>query len=98
MELSIELKEITLHHVQMALKNPFTTSFGTFQEKDFFIIEMIDQLGHHGYGESVAFPAPWYTEETFHTTAHMIQDVLIPMLRGRVFNHPNDVATLFRKV
>ena len=60
------------------MKSPFTTSFGTFQEKDFLILEVKDELGNTGWGESVAFSTPWYTEETLGTNLHMIKDFLNP--------------------
>src|SRR5690625_6145447 len=70
----ISIKKINVRQLKMTLKNPFTTSFGTLQEKTFFIIEAVDADGNCGYGESVAFDSPWYTEETVKTNAHIIED------------------------
>ncbi|RKQ18864.1 o-succinylbenzoate synthase [Oceanobacillus bengalensis] len=92
------IKQITLRKVKMRLKNPFSTSFGTLQDKEFYIIEAIDYDGNHGYGESVAFTAPWYTEETTQTTVHMLEDFLIPILKENVINHPDDVFELFKPI
>ncbi|MFD2630133.1 o-succinylbenzoate synthase [Oceanobacillus kapialis] len=96
--MTISIKQITLHHLQMKLKHPFTTSFGTVENKDFYIIEMDDGEGHQGYGESVAFTAPWYTEETFKTNGHMMRDFLIPLLLNNPIEHPDDVSKLFKSV
>src|SRR5690625_3973888 len=82
----------------MTLKDPFTTSFGTVQQKDFFITEMIDEEGRSGFGESVAFSSPWYTEETVETTLHMMQDFLIPLLQNSKLEHPNEIQLLFAQV
>ncbi len=82
----------------MRLKNPFQTSFGVMQEKEFFVIEAIDHDGNRGYGESVAFRSPWYTEETVKTTEHMLEDFLIPILQKSEIDHPNDVFRLFRPI
>ncbi|MBY7142768.1 o-succinylbenzoate synthase [Virgibacillus sp. NKC19-3] len=79
----------------MRLNNPFTTSFGTIQDKEFFIIEAIDNKGTSGFGESVAFTSPWYTEETVETTRHMIEDFLIKILQENEINHPDEVTDLF---
>src|SRR5690625_4512063 len=82
----------------MALKDPFTTSFGTFQEKDFFITEVTDENGNRGFGESVAFTSPWYSEETVQTNLHMMEDFLIPLLKNNEVNHPADVFDLFKPI
>ncbi len=79
----------------MRLKDPFSTSFGTMQDKEFFIIEMIDEEGVRGYGESVAFASPWYTEETVKTIEHMMSDFLIPLLFQEPIHHPDEVSERF---
>jgi len=94
-EMGIRLKNIVLHRLKMTLKTPFTTSFGSFVDKEFFIIEMTDDSGHCGFGESVAFSSPWYSEETVETTAHMMKDFLIPLLKENSLQHPDDVSAIF---
>ncbi|TXL64533.1 o-succinylbenzoate synthase [Cerasibacillus terrae] len=92
------IQKIILHRLHMRLNNPFTTSFGTMQDKDFFIIEVIDQDGHQGFGESAAFSAPWYTEETVETTLHMLRDFLIPLIQKHDFKHPQELTKIFQAV
>lgn len=89
---------IKLHKLAMKLKNPFKTSFGTLQEKEFFVIEAKDNEGNKGYGESVAFLTPWYTSETVATTEHIITDFLIDLLKENPINHPNDVTNIFKPI
>lgn len=96
--MTIYIKEIILHRLRMTLNDPFSTSFGTMQEKEFFVIEMIDQDGHRGYGESVAFTSPWYTEETVKTVEHMMEDFLIPMLFEAPIDHPDEVSRRFSSI
>lgn len=86
-----KIEKIILHRLKMKLNSPFSTSFGTMYDKEFFVIEMIDEDGLHGYGESVAFVSPWYTEETVKTTEHMLEDFLIPMLFQAPIQHPDEV-------
>ncbi len=81
--------------MKMKLKNPFTTSFGTFQDKEFLVIEVIDESGNVGWGESVAFHSPWYNEETVKTNLHVIKDFLIPLVLDRKINHPKEVNEIF---
>lgn len=94
----LSIDKIILHRLNMRMKHPFVTSFGTTQDKDFFIIEVIDQDGHRGYGESVAFDAPWYTEETVKTTLHMLTDFLIPLLKKHPIKHPRELADIFKPI
>jgi len=82
----------------MTLNNPFATSFGTVTDKDFFIIEVLNKEGLRGYGESVAFSSPWYTEETIETNIHMIVDFLIPLLHKHQLTHPDDITSLFSTI
>ncbi|MFD1361780.1 o-succinylbenzoate synthase [Lentibacillus salinarum] len=92
------ITSITLRRLNMQLKNPFTTSFGTIQDKDFFIIEAADDNGNRGFGETVAFTSPWYTEETVKTNEHMIKDFLIKLLQENEIRHPSEVRELFKPI
>ncbi len=98
--MGIPIKKIKIRKLNMNLKTPFTTSFGTIQHKELFITEAVDEDGNRGYGESVAFSIPWYTEETVQTTLHMMEDFLIPLLQKykNTIEHPDDLATIFKPV
>ena len=89
------IKEINIRKMKMTMKSPFTTSFGTFQDKDFLLLEVKDDLGNTGWGESVAFHSPWYNEETMETNLHMLRDFLIPLVLGKKIGHPDEVSELF---
>jgi o-succinylbenzoate synthase len=94
----MKITNITIRHLQMKLKAPFTTSFGTFTNKDFLLLEAKDQDGTIGWGESVAFHSPWYNEETLQTNWHMLEDFLIPLLLNKEINHPDEVSELFAPI
>lgn len=96
--MSMSLDKVVLHRLKMQLKTPFTTSFGSFLDKEFFIIEITDKSGHHGFGESVAFLSPWYSPETVETNAHIMKDFLIPLLQENPIDHPVDVSDTFSVV
>lgn len=98
MDNAIHIKQVILHRLVMNLKDPFTTSFGTFQEKEFFVIEMIDEEGRSGFGESVAFSSPWYSEETVKTNEHIMENFLIPRLFRAPILHPCDVSKRFEAI
>jgi o-succinylbenzoate synthase len=94
----MRLESVTLRHLKMKLKFPFTTSFGTFQDKEFILVEGKDEFGQSGWGESVAFMSPLYNEETLKTNWHMLEDFLIPLLLKKELNHPNAVSELFEPI
>lgn len=94
----MKIKEITLRHLRMDMKFPFTTSFGTFVDKEFILVEAKDNDDHSGWGESVAFNAPLYNEETVKTNWHVMEDFLIPLLLKNEINHPDDVSDLFSPI
>lgn len=87
-----------MRHMKMTMKNPFVTSFGSMQEKEFFLLEVFDENGNSGWGESAAFQAPWYTEETVQTTLHMIRDFLIPLVLNKEISHPDEVSEIFAPI
>lgn len=89
------IKEVIVRRLKMKMKFEFTTSFGTIRDKDFLLIEVKDANGNSGWGESGAFHAPWYNEETIETNRHMLEDFLIPALLNKNIEHPDEVATIF---
>ncbi|MFD1040555.1 o-succinylbenzoate synthase [Virgibacillus byunsanensis] len=92
------IKQIKLHKLKMRLNDPFTTSFGTFQDKEFFVTEAVDDEGNRGFGESVAFTSPWYSEETVQTNLHVMEDFLIKTLQENKIEHPDEVSELFTPI
>lgn len=85
------IESVTLHHIKMNLKSPFRNSLETVSDRELIIVEVKDAEGEVGFGEGVAFQTPWYTEETLHTSWHMLRDVMIPLLKSRFISHPSEV-------
>ena len=94
----MKFQEITIRDLKMKMKAPFTTSFGTFFDKEFLLLEVTDELGNKGWGESVAFDAPWYNEETYKTNWIVLEDFLIPLLEDKKINHPDEINELFEPI
>ncbi|WP_432355062.1 o-succinylbenzoate synthase [Sporosarcina sp. A2] len=92
------IQEVFIRKLEMMMKQPFSTSFGTMQNRKFILIEVIDDLGNRGWGEGVAFSIPWYTEETTETSMHILVDFLIPLLKGQTIEHPDDVSKIFSSI
>lgn len=82
----------------MPLKKPFTTHLGNVKEREAIIVAVRDADGRTGYGEVVAFSAPWYTEETVKTSYHMLKDFLIPLLKKETIAHPREAYPLFERL
>ncbi|WP_045523825.1 o-succinylbenzoate synthase [Neobacillus niacini] len=94
----MRIAQIKLKVISMPLKSPFHTHLGTVTEREGIIVEVIDSNGISGYGEGVAFSTPWYTEETVKTSLHIMSDVLIPLLKKKPINQPEDTAILFQSI
>lgn len=94
----MKITDITIRHLQMKLKSPFTTSFGSITNRDFLLLEAKDEDSTIGWGESVAFQAPWYNEETLQTNWHMLEDFLIPLILNKELKHPDEVSEIFAPI
>ncbi|WP_040226891.1 o-succinylbenzoate synthase [Bhargavaea cecembensis] len=88
---SVKLKEVRLHHINVSLIAPFTTSFGTMENKDVCLVEVVDETGRSGWGETATSNEPYYNEETTETAAYMLKDFFIPRLLHREIGHPSEV-------
>ncbi len=94
----MHIQEVILRQLKMKLIAPFTTSFGTFEDKDFILVEVKNKDGVSGWAESVAFASPWYNEETIKTNWVMLEDFLIPLILEKEIQHPNEVSGLFSRI
>ncbi|UKS29497.1 o-succinylbenzoate synthase [Paenibacillus sp. HWE-109] len=93
----MKINKIELRQVQVPLKAPFETSFGRMAKKDCVIVS-VHSDGMIGYGESVAFSAPYYNEETTETIWYMLEHYLIPALVGREVTNPEEISVLFAPI
>jgi O-succinylbenzoate synthase len=94
----IRIEKVNLHLIDVALKAPFTTSFGTMKSKEVCIVEVIDESGLSGWGETVTGNEPDYNEETTYTAVHMLKKFLIPTILKKDIVHPKEVFDMFRFV
>ncbi|MDT0157959.1 o-succinylbenzoate synthase [Microbacterium sp. ARD32] len=80
----MKLERLLLHHIEMPLVAPFTTSFGTQTVKRTFLVEArlrtADGRTAIGWGESVALPDPVYSPEHLAGAALVIERWLAPAL------------------
>jgi o-succinylbenzoate synthase len=85
---------VTLHVIEMPLKVPFQTSYGTYHKREAIVVEIEDHNGIIGWGECVAFSEPWYTEETITTSYHMLKDFFIPHIFQQTCDKPSEISNV----
>lgn len=93
----MKIERIELRRLQVPLKAPFETSFGRLTYRDCVLVTALSG-GLAGYAEAVAFPQPFYNEETPVTVWHILEDFLIPRALGSTFTDPTEVAGWFSGV
>ncbi|MCF0253701.1 MAG: o-succinylbenzoate synthase [Duodenibacillus sp.] len=93
----MRIERIVLRRMAMAYRKPFTTSFATFAEKPFYVVECYGG-GLAGYGECAATPWPLYNEEHVDGAYEVTRRFLAPRLAGRDIAHPSQVRELLRPV
>jgi o-succinylbenzoate synthase len=87
----MKVEAVALHVLHMKLKQPFTTSFGTESVRELILVELTAD-GVTGWGEVSTMAAPLYNYETTRTAWHVLSDFLVPLVLGRTFEHPDDMA------
>ena len=80
----MKIESIKLREIQLRLKSPFETSFGTVQNRRILLVEVVVD-GVSGWGEVTAGETPAYNAETTGTAWHVISDFMASSLIGRSF-------------
>ncbi|TGB02159.1 o-succinylbenzoate synthase [Halobacillus salinus] len=88
----MNVEQIQMQEVELALKVPFRTHQGTVHSRKLIIVKAIDREGRVGYGEVTAFETPFYTAETNDTAWYLIKEILLPSLDLPSILHPEDFA------
>jgi len=81
----VEIARSRVFEVAVPLRQPFRISGGTLRARRSLIVELTDEAGAAGYGESAPFEAPFYSEETLATARACIVEHLLPRIAGRRF-------------
>ena len=93
----VKLERIEVRKLQLPLKHPFETSFGTTTAKTFLLVSA-SSGGVTGYGECVAEEDPFYLPETNGTVLHVLRDFLVPIAFSLKVSHPRDVSRAFAHI
>ncbi len=87
----MRIERVELFLVRLPLKRPYETSMAV-ETHETHVIVRVEDAGAVGWAESVANETPWYSGETPSTVWVLLEEVLIPHLLGKAFDHPRDVA------
>ena len=63
----MQLHRLELREIELPLKAPFETSFGRIARRRILLVKAFDRDGMAGFGECVAFEAPFFNHETIDT-------------------------------
>jgi O-succinylbenzoate synthase len=93
----MKIERIDLREIQMRLRTPFETSFGTMDHRRILLLQ-VHCGGVSGWGEGTATDGPFYISETIDTTWMMLRDFIIPRLLGENIESAKDVADVLRPI
>ncbi len=93
----MKIDRIELRVLQLPLVQPFETSFGRSLARRFVLVALFGD-GACGYGECVADEHPYYSAETTDTAWLMLATYLGPLVLGRTFEHPREIAPALDRV
>lgn len=93
----MRIERAELRCIELPLKQPFTTSFGTELNKRCVIVRL-DCDGIAGWGECVAMSGPWYSEETTGTAWHILSEFMLPAVLGEDLQSVEEVLTRLARV
>jgi O-succinylbenzoate synthase len=91
----LKIKEAKLYKVDLPLRDPFETSFARMSFKKCIILELVDENGNSGFGESSAFDVPFYNEEFRAGSWELLKNQLLPKIIGQNISYPDDIYDLF---
>jgi o-succinylbenzoate synthase len=93
----MRVEAITLRRLQMRLKAPFETSFGTTYDRFVLLVEL-QADGLTGWSEITAMETPTFNPETVGTSSVIVRDALVPAVLGKSFPSADSVPRLFAHV
>lgn len=76
----LNIEKLDLREIELPLKAPFETSFGTTFERRILIVRVFDHDGMIGYGECTAPEEPFFNHETIDTAWTIITRYVVPLL------------------
>lgn len=94
----MRIDAVEVRRVRLPLVSPFTTSFGTQEERVALLVRVVPRDAPAGWGKCVALVDPFYSSEYVAGAQMVIRDHLAPMLMAATDVHPQTVAPLLEHV
>ncbi len=94
----MEIRKITLYLLEMRLRSPFTTSFGTMSVRPVLLARIEEKGGEEGWGECVAGVGPWYSYETVDIDYAVSRRYIAPALVGAEIEEPGEFRRLTGRI
>lgn len=94
----MKIVSASIRKVDIPFRNPFETSFTSMDAKKTIILELHDQDGTVGYGESSAFEQPFYNEEFRDGSWDLITKQLLPRILNKELRHPDNMYALMTDI
>ncbi len=94
----MQLEKIELFEIEMPLKYPFETSFGTTQNRRILLLRVWNKDGVSGWGECTAPSRPFYLSETIDTCWSIIKNSVVPMLFKANVSTASEVAKVLTPI
>lgn len=88
----IQIERLVLREIALSLREQFRTSSGTTHDRRILLVEAFGAGGESGWGECVAEESPAYSYETVDTAWLAIPGWVAPVVLGRAFDGPGEVA------
>ncbi len=94
----LNLQKLDLREIELPLKAPFETSFGTAFERRILIVRVFDRDGTVGYGECTAPEEPFFNHETIDTAWTIITKYVAPLLAKANVGRAEDVSQVLAPI
>lgn len=94
----LNLEKLQLCEIEMPLKSPFETSFGTAFKRRILLIQVFDRDGASGWGECTAPEEPFFNHETIDTAWTIITKYIAPMLSKKQIESAAEVSNALSQI
>jgi O-succinylbenzoate synthase len=85
------IERIVVREIELPLRAPFVTTFGTINSRRLLLVELEDGDGFVGWSECVAGAVPGYTNETVDSAWSTITEQLAPKALGQDVDDPSRI-------
>jgi O-succinylbenzoate synthase len=96
-QVPIRLASVEVMALDLPMITTFQTAHGTTTKKRTIIVRAEDADGVVGWGEAPVSDLPLYSADTYESTWYALTRLLVPMVTGRKFSGPAELAAVYAK-